>query len=379
MTRPRLYLHVGLQKTGTSYLQSVLRRSTAQLRDQGLELVPPTGRGAFWLMLDVRGRFDPAADPPEAGHAVERLPGELAASATPRALITEESLAPASEEQIRRLLDACTSHEVHLVLTVRDLGRQIPSSWQQRLRTGSPEPFTDYLDRLRRTEGSTTSGVWRQKDVTQVLGRWGTFVPPERTHVVLVPPAGGPPDLLLRRFCEVLELDAGSLRADAPRANEALGHVGVELLRRVNERLAATLDDDLRHRQVFGAVGKRYFALRVLGPDSGHRVRMPAELEDWCRSVSEKYAAFLRDGGYHVVGDLDDLIPDPSSFSAEGHLPTDAELVETGVDALATVLTDRLVEKRDERRRGGRQAKKATAGGGPGTGRRRPRWRRWLA
>lgn len=377
MTRPRLYLHVGLQKTGTSYLQSVLRRSTAQLRDQGLELVPPTGRGAFWLMLDVRGRFDPAADPPEAGSAVERLPGELAASTTPRALLTEESLAPATEEQIRRLLDACSSHEVHLVLTVRDLGRQIPSSWQQRLRTGSPEPFTDYLDRLRKTEGSTTSGVWRQKDVTQVLTRWGAFVPPERTHVVVVPPAGGPPDLLLRRFCEVLELDPGTLRADAPRVNEALGHVGVELLRRVNERLASTLDADLRHRQVFGAVGKRYFALKVLGSDSGHRVRMPAELEDWCRSVSEKYVAFLRAGGYHVVGDPEDLLPDPSSFSDEGHLPTDAELVEAGVDALATVLTDRLVEKRAERAKGGRPAK-AGAKPKPGTGpRRRPRWRRW--
>ena len=361
MGRPRLYVHIGLQKTGTSYLQSVLRRSSDELASQGLELVPGSMRETFWLMLDVRGRFDPDADPAGAGRAVAALPGQLAASTAPRALITEESLAPATEEQIQRLLDACGSHEVHLVLTVRDLGRQIPSSWQQRLRTGSAEPFADYLARLRKTEGSDTSRVWRQKDITQVLSRWGRFVPAERIHVVLVPGAGGPRDLLLQRFCQVLQVDPGGLATEAPRANEALGHVGVELLRRVNGRLDERLDKDLRHRQVFGAVVKRYFALGVLGSDSGRRVRMPADQEEWCRSVSAKYVTFLREGGYDVVGDLDDLMPAGSSFTEEGNEPTEAELVDAGVDALASVLADRLEEKRDENA-DARNAKRPPAG-----------------
>lgn len=371
MGRPRLYVHIGLQKTGTSYLQSVLRRSSDQLSAQGLGLVPGSMRETFWLMLDVRGRYDPAADPPGAGRAVAELPAKLAASTTPRVLITEESLAPATEEQIQRLLDACSSHEVHLVLTVRDLGRQIPSSWQQRLRTGSSETLVDYLARLRKTEGSDTSRVWRQKDITQVLTRWGTFIPADRIHVVLVPGAGRPRDLLLRRFCQVLEIDPEPLETEAPRANEALGHVGVELLRRVNGRLDERLDKDLRHRQVFGAVVKRYFALGVIGSDSGRRVRMPADQEEWCRSVSATYVAFLQEGGYDVVGDLDDLMPQASSFSEEGNEPTEAELVDAGVDALAAVLSDRLVEKREDNAKPDRSPKPVS---GPGP--RRRWWRR---
>ena len=359
MARPRLYVHIGLQKTGTSYLQSVLRRSSDELRAQGLDLVPGSMRETVWLMLDVRGRYDPEADPAGAGRAVAALPGQLAASTTPCALITEESLAPATEEQIQRLLDACASHEVHVVLTVRDLGRQIPSSWQQRLRTGSAEPLADYLARLRKTEGSATSRVWRQKDITQVLSRWGKFVPAERIHVVLVPGVGGPRDLLLHRFCHVLGVDPERLATEAPRTNEALGHVGAELLRRINGRLDERLDKDLRHRQVFGAVVKRYFALGVLGSDSGRRVRMPAEQEEWCRSVSAKYVAFLGEGGYDVVGDLDDLVPHPSSFSDEGNEPTETELLDAGVDALASMLADRLEERRESNARPGRSGKPA--------------------
>ncbi|MGH3334824.1 MAG: hypothetical protein ACRDOZ_03320, partial [Nocardioides sp.] len=334
---PRLYLHVGFMKTGTSYLQSVFWNSLDALAAQGLDLVPGTPFATHQLMLDVTGRYQPGEDPPAVVRAVERLPGLLAASTTPRALVTSETLIPADDQQIARLLAACGSHEVHVVLTVRDLARQIPSSWQQRLRRGSPEPYDDFLARLRRTEGSPKSRLWKQKDLVAALERWGRHVPRERIHVVTVPPPGGEPEELLRRFCSVLAVDPAQLCTDATRANEALGHVGAELLRRVNSRI----DDRLKTRRLFGEVGKRYFALGVIGSDSGRRIKLPEEYAEWCQAVSERYADHLRTG-YHVVGDPDDLLPVASAFTSEPHLPTDAELAEAGADALAAVLTDRL-------------------------------------
>ena len=343
---PRLYLHVGFMKTGTSYLQSVFWNSLDALRGQGLDLVPGTRVATHRLMLDVTGRYQPGEDPPAVGQALERLPALLAASTTPRALFTSETVVPADDQQIARLLAACGSHEVHLVLTVRDLARQIPSSWQQRLRMGSTQPYDDFLARLRRTEGSPDKpGPWRQKDLVTALERWGRHVPPERIHVVTVPPPGGEPEELLRRFCSVLEVDPTLLRTETTRANEALGHVGAELLRRVNSRI----DERLKTRRLFGEVGKRYFALGVIGSDSGRKIKLPEEYAEWCRAVSKKYADHLRNG-YHVVGDPDDLLPVASAFTSEPHLPTEAELAEAGADALAAVLTERLEQRRDRRR-----------------------------
>ena len=51
-----LYLHVGLQKTGTSYLQGAMPASRDALAEQGVDLVPPTKRGSYDLMLAVRRR-----------------------------------------------------------------------------------------------------------------------------------------------------------------------------------------------------------------------------------------------------------------------------------------------------------------------------------
>jgi hypothetical protein len=348
---PQLFLHVGFMKTGTSYLQSVVWRSRDALRAQGLDVLPGTRVASYRLGRDVTGRFNTGKDPPP----MERLPSLLAGSTTPRALITSEVLVRADDEEIAKLLAACGSHEVHLILTVRDLARQIPSSWQQTLRMGSSEPYDEFLARLRRSEGLVPQpGIWKQKDLVGALERWGRHVPRERIHVVTVPPAGAEPAELLRRFSSVLSVDPATLRTDVTRANESLGHVGAELLRRVNERI----DDELKTRALFGQVGKRYFALEVIGSDSGRRIAVPEEYAEWCRAVSEKYASHLRTG-YDVAGDPDDLLPSPSAFGAESNVPTDAELVSAGTEALAAMLTDRLELRRDQQRlRAGRQGRR---------------------
>ena len=97
MPTGRLYLHIGLQKTGTSYLQSIMWRNQDLLRELGLDLVPPSKRETFHLMLKVRDRYNPEFDPPSVASALEKLPGQLAAASQPTALISEESLAPADD------------------------------------------------------------------------------------------------------------------------------------------------------------------------------------------------------------------------------------------------------------------------------------------
>jgi len=346
----KLFLHIGLQKTGTSYLQSVFWQNKSELRAQGLDMVPGTLRRTFWLMLDVRGRVDPGFDAQHVGRSLERLPGQLAGAEGPRALTTEESLAPSTSDQIERLLAACGDREVHVVVTVRDLARQIPSSWQQDLQAGSHQRLADHLDRLRETwvasnDPDNPHGPWRQKNAASVAARWARHVPPERIHVVTVPPSGSAPDELLRRFCQVLGVDHTRLADDRTRPNEALSHVAAELLRRVNQGI----EPALLRRDIYGTVGKRYFAIRVLGDEDGDKITLPVELEPWCRSVAEEQVAALRAGGYRVVGDLADLLPVASSFSDRSVEPTDAELVPAATRALSQLLSDQLVRRRDEK------------------------------
>lgn len=208
MTRP-LYLHIGLQKTGTSYLQGLFLGSVDALREAGLDVYPTHRRAAYWLMLDVRDRFRPH-DPPQAREVLRDLPGNLDAALGRAALVSEESFSPADDAQVQRLLAACSDREVHVVVTARDLGRQIPSVWQQGLQSGRAITFPDYLARLHKTQG-TPAPIWWQKDLPAVLEKWSRHVPAERIHVVTVPPPGADKGLLLERFCSVLGIDPALL------------------------------------------------------------------------------------------------------------------------------------------------------------------------
>ena len=353
MTRP-LFLHIGLQKTGTSYLQALFLGSQDALRGAGLDVYPTHRRAAYWLMLDVRDRFRPH-DPPQARDVLRDLPRALRQAPGRAALVSEESFSPAEDAQIERLLAACSEREVHLVITARDLGRQIPSVWQQGLQSGRAMPFPEYLSRLHKTQG-TPAPIWWQKDLPAVLAKWSRFVPPERIHVVPVPPRGADKGLLLERFCSVLGVDAALLdQSKVGRANRGLRLEQAEVLRRVN----AGIPDALKRRDVYGDIGKRGFSVKVLGDAAGRRILLPESERVWCEELSREYVAFVREGGYHVVGDVEDLLPDDSAFAPDEQEVTEAQVAAVAVSALTTMVTRQLsshMERKD------RQAAEASRG-----------------
>lgn len=361
MPGPTVLLHVGLKKTGTSYLQGILWGSVPALEAQGLSMVPARQIDTFHLMLDVRGRYDPRSDPPRVRTALERLPGQLAKATGDRLLVTEESLAAASPPEVARLGEALAGHEVHLVVTLRDLARQVPSAWQQRLQAGGSVSFEEYVEAVAARHGHGSGRFWRSQDVPRILRTWEALVPRERVHLVTVPPSGSAPGLLLSRFCEVLGVDPATLAPPPPDDNVSLGRVQGDLLRRVN----ALLPDDARRRDRYGDVGKRWFARQVLGAQEGDRALLPRRFEAWCREEAETVVRVLAEGGYHVVGDLADLRPLPGAFGADAPV-TDAEVAEASARALAAVLEERMdrTDAARDRRRARLERNGATAGDG---------------
>ncbi len=367
----RLYLHVGLQKTGTSYLQGVLRANADELAAQGLDLVPRDLDETFAVMLVVRERLSPS-HPPRAAGALERWTRSLAGAPGDRALLSQESLAATSEAQARRLLAAAGDREVHVVVTVRDLARALPSSWQQELKAGRSTTYGHYLHRLQQAQRRGATGhPWIHLDAAAVVARWSSLLPADRVHVVTVPPPGSAPTLLLERFCRVLGVDASRLVPQESAGNTSLGRAQAELLRRVNE----VLPEEVHRRRVYGAVGKRFLAAQVLGPQTGTSIRVPAGLREWCEEVAAAQAASLGTAGCRIEGTLEDLRcreeafeppgPDATADPAE---PTETEVSEAAVLALAEVLRRRAAD--------GRRPRAPAGGGTSGRRRRLPRLRR---
>lgn len=338
-----VFLHVGLTKTGTSYLQVRLRSALDELERQGVTLVPRSQFDAHLLSLVVRDAYDPEVDRRRGADALERLPEQLAAADAERILISAETLAGGDEKRVATLGNALGDHRVHLVLTVRDLARSIPSVWQQTVRSGRSMEFGTFVDRVVRGPGKG-GPFWRGHDVLGVLQRWGSLAPPERCHVVVVPPSDAPREQLLERFCSVLGVDATRLPPPPDlrgnQSNESLGMVQTEVLRRVN----ALLPDTARRRDVHRHVVKKPFAFGVLGAQDGKAARMPRRYAEWCREHTAELQAALRDGGYQVVGDPDDLVSPDRAFGDDDVDVDPAAVADAAVAAIAGLLTQRADE-----------------------------------
>jgi hypothetical protein len=338
MTRRIRFLHVGLPKTGTSYLQSIMWQSREALAAHGLGLVPSKRGAPFQLMLAVCDQLSAEMDPPRAFTALRRFRQEVAQSGWTRTLTSQELLGAAEPPQIAALLEALADDETHVIVTVRDLAGFLPSAWQQHVKARGVLPFETYLDEFAASGNEIPHPAY---DLRGVLDRWGALVPPERIHVVTVPRRGTPEQVLLERFCRVLDVDPTALNTEMPTPNASLGLVQAELLRRVNVELG----DRLPHpRAGYREQGKVFLAGTVLSAQRGTVARLPHRMAGWCDQASQAMIARLSVSGFDIVGDLADLVPDASAFTDDRQAASDQEIAAAATSALADVLAQRSAD-----------------------------------
>ena len=335
----RAFLHVGTAKSGTSYLQDLWWRHRDALRERGLLLPGDTTRDHFHAAALVKGmdaiveRLDD-----ERRGTWERLVAETR-DWSGDVLISHEHFSDSPADAAARALAdlAAAADEVHLVLTVRDLGAGAALGLAAAGQAGGPPALRRVpRDRAPRARTTRSSGATRTCPASSTAGRSGS-IPPTCTSSSYLPP-GAPRDELWRRTGAVLGVDVGDLDTEARRTNVSLGIVEAELLRRVNAHIPRerrTVDADPPHPRRLHARPPR----RQRPPEP---FVLPAEHAGWVRERSEAVVATLRERSYDVVGDLDDLRPaDPGP----GRTPD--EVSDAEVLAAATTVVARMVERWD--------------------------------
>lgn len=354
----RVYLHIGLPKTGTTSLQELLWHNQDALTSAGVSF-PGYDLGAHHrAVADVHpGRYG--------GWKEKRTPGswnwlvEQARAFDGATLISSELLAPASPEEAEQVVCSLSFAEVHIVCTVRDLARQIPSVWQENVKTRQSTSYPDLLASLRSGELDDTARLfWDYQDLPRVLETWGAGIPADRVHVVTVPPRGGRPDVLWERFAGLLGLDPTAYETDIPHyGNFSLGYPETEFLRRIN----ASLPDRFPWLQYARRV-KDDFAAHTLSGRSGRgSIPLPKQDQDWVRETAERYIEQVRDAGYHVVGDLEDLRPaaprGDEPATADDLTPSEAEIGEIAMESVTDLLRHPAGSRRMMKRKPPQQAK----------------------
>lgn len=334
----RVYVHVGAPKTGTTYLQDRLAKNAKSLASHDV-LIPSraplmsTPMFHFRAALDLMGQ-DWGGAPGHAEGSWDAMVRRVRRGSG-SAVISHEILAPAKPEAVAKLKQDLSDCELHIVYSARDLARQAPAGWQESVKQGRRWKYARYLARLK------TGKPWfaRAVDLPTVLGTWGNGLPPERVHVVTVPPAEAAaqdPDLLWRRFCRAFSIEPEWAPEDSERANASLGSAETQVLRALNERIGRTT----RHNPDYDALILGMLADESLGGSTSRPILLPPRHLDWARERGEAWGEWLAQSGVDVVGDPADLVPSPwpedAPFRHPDRVSNKAQL-KAALDALAAM------------------------------------------
>ena len=243
--------------------------------------------------------------------------------------------------------------EVHVVLTARDIGRQLTAHWQETVKIRGSLGFAGFMAQAGDPESSVGRYLRNVEDYGAQVRRWAGDLPSEQVHVVTVPPPGAARDLLWQRFAGLLGLTAERFDL-AVRANQSLGVEQVELLRRVNLALG---EDRLTRPGPYPQIVKGLYAHQILTQRPGRSLTLAGADLAFAQEWATRGVADLRRLGVDVVGDLDELLVadgDPAGISSAREPVPAGVLLEEALEA-----TIALLEEVPARRR--RQQEKVAA------------------
>ncbi len=350
----RVYLHIGAPKTGTSYLQALLAKNRDALAERGIRYPDSKSDAHHKAVWDLRGTPQQRSDTKGIPGSWQGLVDQVNA-ADSDALVSSEHFVFAKQPQIRTALSAFDA-ETHVIYTARDLARQVPAVWQERVKNNQSMSYREFVAAVMDRTGPGSRSFWGAQDASGVLDRWGGGMDPPRLHLVTTPPAGQPPTVLWDRFVSVVGVTGSDLDTDTGgAANESLSMAQTELLRRYNERYG----DGVSWQHYRRLVRAQVDVFRESG--SGRRIALtPAEHAYFTERAAE-ITHRIASGGYHIVGDVADLVPAPlqpqrqqPAVGRAGEDPgelSDAELLDAALDVIQGLLVRQADERQAARER----------------------------
>jgi hypothetical protein len=338
---PKVFLHIGEPKTGTTFLQQVMWRNRDELAARGVVLPGHHPQDHYRASQDLRDIPKLASDPAGSWTGEWDILAQQARQAPRVAVISHELFSAADARQADRAVRSLAPAEVHIVLTVRDMATLLPAEWQETVKHRNASGWEDWLADVIDTESVSPDRrqwwFWRVHDTLAILEIWSRLIPADRVHVLTVPGRGSGPGVLWERLATPLGVDPGRVDLGRARPNASLGLPEVEFLRRLNQVLPEEVPDWFYMWNVKEAVAHQALAQRP----AGQRLVLPARRAAWAREQAEALIEGLSGAAYNVLGDLDELRPAGTAEPSASPSDTPAEqILDAAVQAASALVVN---------------------------------------
>ncbi len=351
-------LHIGVHKTGTTAIQAALADARDDLLALGVRY-PGKLQAQHRAALALLGR--PWGWNSRGGSVMDRRHFDSlvkrAAKHEGRVVISSEFFCEAPEDKAAETIEALGGPDkVTVVVTLRNLGKLLPSSWQQYLKYGLTTDYEKWLeDVFANPEASPrTSKIsptfWKRHDHADVIMRWSQAVGASNVNVLILEDVDR--SAQFHAFAQMLGVPDDVLVSRMNlTSNRSMTAAEAELLVRLNKRVKKQMQWSDYVQLVRRGVALRMVEGREPDPTEPRLITpdwaLDAAAQEGVRAVST-----IKELGVNVYGELDSLaarVPGSSSPSvAPSQLPLDAavEAVIAVIDASKEEPTSRQLAGR---------------------------------
>ena len=228
-------LHVGPHKTGSSAIQGALHTARERLAARDI-IYPGRGRQTLWPILAVTGQPPLRGEPTPDIAWWARLATDIRSAGDRKVVLSSEFFSESDDATAARVV-ADLGPGVHVVVTLRSLGRILPSQWQQYIQNGYRFRYEQWLEGILSDPPCTpTPGFWRRHRHDELVSRWAGVVGAPNVTVVVLDETNRL--MLLRTFEAMLGLPDGFLTPAPGAANRSLSRSEAELVLQLNEEFS---------------------------------------------------------------------------------------------------------------------------------------------
>ena len=333
-------LHVGVHKTGTTAIQAALADAREDLATHDVRY-PGKLQAQHRAALAVLGR--PWGWNARGGGVLDREHfdrlAKRTAKASGRVVISSEFFCEAPEQTAAEVvgdLSGSRQRPIQVVVTLRNLGKLLPSSWQQYLKYGLTTSYEKWLEDVFATPGSSkmTPTFWKRHAHGDVIERWSSAVGAENLTVLILDDA--PRDYMFQVFAQLLDVPEQLLtsRMDLT-SNRSMTAAEAEVLVRLNKKVKKSMQWGDYVRLVRRGVALGMVEGREPDP-SEPKLFTPQWALDAAHDAGNAAADSIEQSGVQVLGNLEAL---RTRLVAGEPRPTpDLLPVDAAVQALVSVI-----------------------------------------
>jgi len=327
LKRGSILLHIGVHKTGTTAIQDALSHARPELSQWDVQY-PGNAQAHRRVASSAMNRRlgwqvggAPAPEPAVWENFVKNAHAFQGITVCSSEFFAESDDATAGE-----IVERIGKGNVHVIITLRNLGKILPSAWQQILKSGYENGYVHWLkNALTEVENEPKTEVfWARHRHDIVVERWAKLVGSDRVTVVVVDDSNR--DGIYHDFENLLGLPKDALLKQRKHTmNRSMTTAESELLRRLNEVVGGSKGWKTYGNAVHDGLIKGMVEGRT--PDANEpKLQTPQWALDIAARYAATYVAAIKASGVNVMGDVELL---------GSHLKGPTEVNDNAVNAIA--------------------------------------------